>query len=420
MGSTQRSENRSERGIALFMVIAAMTVLSLLVTEFVYIAQVNQRMAFDGLDQVRALYLAKTGYKISLLRLNAYKQAKATVTDPNFQKQLDQIWSLPLPFPFPKTLPGLTMTQRDAIEKFEKESSLSGSFTATITSESARFNLNWILPAYVSRASKDKQTPAPPFEREKALKSLQDLFEDLHFRKAQDDPAFADEYRDFNAAELTDNIAAWADATYEKRGRWGSETIPPKKAPFYSIQELHMIPGMDDTLFDVFAPSLTVGPTTSINANTMGASTFHALFRDASNDEIKELIKERDGEEGGSVEGKTYKDPKEFFERVKSKLAAYQTREPEKELSERGIQIVTEERIFRIRVKAQVNQSVRRLEAVVELPEKAGSGNQTNPATGTGRSSDPNTPQPGPGSPQQTGSPSALASGLNVTFMRVF
>ena len=45
---------RSHGGIALFMVIAAISVLSILVTEFTYISQVNQKLAFDGLDQLKA------------------------------------------------------------------------------------------------------------------------------------------------------------------------------------------------------------------------------------------------------------------------------------------------------------------------------------------------------------------------------
>ena len=42
-----------------------------------YIAQVNETLAFDGRDQLKAHYLAKSGFKLSLLRLKAYQQVKA-------------------------------------------------------------------------------------------------------------------------------------------------------------------------------------------------------------------------------------------------------------------------------------------------------------------------------------------------------
>ncbi|NDD91147.1 hypothetical protein EBZ37_03580, partial [bacterium] len=77
MAFRRPSENGREGGVALFMVISAMTILAMLVTEFTYIAQVNSRMAFDSLDQVKAHYLAKSGFKISLIRIRAYQNLKA-------------------------------------------------------------------------------------------------------------------------------------------------------------------------------------------------------------------------------------------------------------------------------------------------------------------------------------------------------
>ncbi len=58
------------------MVIAAISVLSILVTEFTYVAQINQKLAFDGLDQLKAHYLAKSGLKLSLLRLRPTRTSK--------------------------------------------------------------------------------------------------------------------------------------------------------------------------------------------------------------------------------------------------------------------------------------------------------------------------------------------------------
>ena len=70
---------KNQSGIALFMVISAISLLSIIVTEFTYISQINQRMAYDSLDQVKAHYLAKSGLKLSLLRLKAYQQVKGLI-----------------------------------------------------------------------------------------------------------------------------------------------------------------------------------------------------------------------------------------------------------------------------------------------------------------------------------------------------
>lgn len=151
-----------QSGIALFMVIAAMTVLSVLVTEFTYVSQVNQRMAYDGLDQLKAHYLAKSGLKISLLRLKAYQQVKqfigggagagaaaagaAAAMVP--KSLLDKIWSFPFMYPIPTNIPGISAIQKEQIEEFQKNSSLEGSFSALIESESGKYNLNLLLPGF--------------------------------------------------------------------------------------------------------------------------------------------------------------------------------------------------------------------------------------------------------------------------------
>ena len=101
------------------MVMAAISVLSILVTEFAYIAQVNQRMAYDSMDQVKAHYLAKAGVKLSLLRLKAYAQLKpddrreqpdgASSSNPLAgaipKSVLDKVWNFPFMYPLP-ALPG--------------------------------------------------------------------------------------------------------------------------------------------------------------------------------------------------------------------------------------------------------------------------------------------------------------------------
>ncbi|MCM2278702.1 MAG: type II secretion system protein GspK [Oligoflexia bacterium] len=431
---------RSEGGIALFMVIAAVAVLSILVTEFTYIAQVNQKMAFDGLDQLKAHYLAKSGLKLSLLRLKAYQNVKDAMGKLGGGKSgdalgvprqaLEKIWNFPFFYPIPTEIPGLSLQDRDAIEKFQKASGLEGRFSAIIESESGKYNLNLMLAPFAPPAPSPSPSPSPPpsggaappagvtgptgpaFNAAEARKSLSEYLGELFRARAEGDADFAAEYRDLNFDELMDNIFAWADPLYEKQFTGMRDQTAYKKGPFYSLSELHQIPGMDDGLFELFAPALTVSTTPGINVNTLKEPTLRALLPGITDEEVKDFFTFRDSEE----EDNQFKDAEKFFEYVQRNISVFRNSPTEVErfkesLKKRNVRIVVDETLFKITVQASVNQSTRLIEAWVTLGS-------------TRKSKTPPSARPPAGTPPFTGeqTPSSEAAqdpGLKITFMRV-
>jgi hypothetical protein len=63
-----------QRGVALMMVVTTLATISLFLVEIAFHGQLTLKLSYDRLDQVRALYLAKTGYKLSLMRLKAFQK----------------------------------------------------------------------------------------------------------------------------------------------------------------------------------------------------------------------------------------------------------------------------------------------------------------------------------------------------------
>ncbi|MBI4924475.1 MAG: general secretion pathway protein GspK [Bdellovibrio sp.] len=423
----QAHKNRKHQtGIALFMVLAAMSVLSVLVTEFSYVSQVNQRIAYDSLDQLKAHYLAKSALKLSLLRLKAYQNVKGLFSPSGgpagasaVPKQLlDQIWSMPLIFPIPTMIPGLTMTQKDAIEKFQKDSGLEGSFSAVIESDSAKYNLNLLLPPLVksspqpssspssaapstpaaspspSPSASPSQTATQPtqtqgqFNAEVARKSLADYLWQILDQKFQSDPDFAMEYRDFKLDDLMENIIAWVDRTFESKSISGAKKeIKPKRAPFYALSELHLIHPMDDTLFQLFSPALTVSYTQGININTMTEPVLRGLVSQMTKDEITAFFKFRDSQETDNQ----FKTEQDFFNYLQEKVSAFRKDQNEvkkfkDELVHKNIRMITDEVNYKITVQAKVNQTSRLLEAWVTLMDN---NTQKSPVAGAVEENDP-------------------------------
>lgn len=435
--------NRSKRdtsGIALFMVMAAISVLSILVTEFTYVAQVNQTIAYDGLDQLKTHYLAKSALKLSLLRLKAFQQVKNLASSMGAsggavpRSLLDKIWSFPFMYPIPTAIPGLTMQDKDAIEKFQKGSGLEGSYTAVIESESSKFNLNSTLPQFAASPSPSPQpaggpppttgTPgnpnaAPsttPFNSDNARQSLHDYLAQTVQNKMDSDPDFETEYRDLRVDDLVDNILAYSDPTYERKNGNVNDIMPMRKAPFATISELHTIQPMDDTLYDLFAPGLTASTTPGININTMKEGTLRALVPTMTKEEVADFFKFRDSMD----EDNAFKSPDDFFTYLTNSVATYKGNtgaldQLKADLTKRNIQLVVDENQFKITVQAKLNQATRLIEAWVALgPASGGSGTPK-----TGPSPNPLTPPPGTTAPPGIASGPPPDPGLKIIFMRI-
>lgn len=425
------------------MVLASVGVLSILVAEFVYVAQVNQRMAYDGIDQLKAHYLAKSGFKLSLLRLKAYKQLKDFVQSQGLgalvpKSLLDQVWSFPFTYPIPSTIPGLTMTQKDAIEKFQKGSSIDGRFTTIIESESSRFNLNSLVMNTPKADASPTPNPTPDgqgggapgpnptptasaFDAEAARKTLTELVVSLFQNKMKGDEEFAEEYRDLIVTDLSDAIIAWADPNYVSQNQRLDRDFPWKKAPYYSVTELHLLPGMDDALYGVLAPAFTVSPTAGVNVNTVQKEMLHALFPQFTDEETAKFFTDRDPSPEGP--GKPFTDVDSFFKWITDNVSAIRGNETEMKkereaLEKRGVRFVVDETEFVIRVTASVNQASKTLEAWVAL---GGASPSSSEGSGSGATPTP-TPEagaePGPTPTPKPGEDSTSSSGIQLRFMR--
>lgn len=393
-------------GMALMMVLAVVTVLALLVTEFTYVSQVNQKMAYDRLDRLQAHYLAKSALKLSLLRLKAFKAVKNLAQKNKAiqlpKKMLDKIWDAPLAYPFPTNIPGMSSSDKDRIAEFQKTSKLKGSFAAIIKSEGSKFNINSFVPDLVAKTkpeekqktnSPDKDPDDPndtedsldpnanknaqntndqkKFDVEAARKNFTEFLDNVIRSHMRVDEDFALEYRDLNINDLASQILAWADYKYDYRPGVYENEIRPKRIPFYSLSELHMIPLVDDRLFSVLEPAFTSNITGGINVNKIDADMLRTLVPNITPEESKQFFEFRDSKEADN----SFKTPDDFYKFMISHVAtlgsAFSSGDNmKKDFEGRGIMIVVDETEFKITIAAEVNRSVRTIEAWVSMVDK--------------------------------------------------
>ena len=273
---------RDRRGSALMMAIFTVTVLLVIATEVVYQTSVEHLISAQGVNGVQAYYAAKAGAEISLLRIHIYRKAMAQFASalPN-KSMLDPIWQIPFTWPpvIPKEASGV---DKDQIDHAVKESGMKAQYIATIEPETGKIDVDDL-------ASKSDVLAAS------VRQQLQQIMQD----KIDSDEEFAAEYRGFDFNKLWDAIKFYVQASKEDSGGMlsaygtrSNEFVPPHR-PFRTLQELHLVPGMTDKIFDVLSPKITVFGAKGINVNYASKAVIRSLSPQITEDLAQRIVDAR-------------------------------------------------------------------------------------------------------------------------------
>ncbi len=420
-----------KKGVALFMVLAAMATLAIFVGEITYVSQINQKLAYDRLDNIKATALAKSGFRLALLRIRAYSELKKTVGDLAKKTgasaadvgnvvpkgMIEKIWAEPITIPFSGDISGLPGTIKDALLKFRKDSGMEGKLYISISPQSGKINLNSAIEQVAALAppttgtstssstgtgtstGTDTSTNTNPggtnttsgFNVDQSRQAMTDQIKATFAKKSEDDETFRDAYRSYRIEDLMDDIFAWSDLTYTST-RSQNSTIPYKQAPFYDVSELHFLSTMDDTVYDLLASQFTAGVTSNINVNKIQDAVLAALIPQMTKEERKKFYDFLSGvSEDNPTQGSggpapetdnSFKTADDFYKYIGEKVAYFSSNTQKMtdfkaSLVQRGINLITEESDFIVRIEATVQQTKRVLEAKVSLLPTSGDPGKT-------------------------------------------
>ncbi|MDX9731428.1 MAG: type II secretion system protein GspK, partial [Bdellovibrionales bacterium] len=292
----------------MMMALFTTTLLMVIATEIMYETSVEYVVSSQSVNQVRAYWGARAGVELSLLRIHMYRQAlsmgASKLPDPSI---LDEIWRQP--FLWPPPIPAdLSTVSKDEINKAVKASDLTAikvSYFATIEAEGAKIDLN------------DLGSPSKVMA-EAAYNQILQVFN----QKVENDEEFAKRHRGDNFQELINNIADWIDSDSESRNggderqlyteQPGSNFLPPNQ-PFRTLQELHLVAGMTDELYDVLAPAVTLYGSKGINVNQAKKEVFLAFGPSFTPERVDQIITDRSDPKRGP-----FKDEDDFVQYLNS------------------------------------------------------------------------------------------------------
>ncbi len=290
---------KDESGIALMMAIFTVTVLTIIATEVMYETNVELIVSSQAVNQLKAHYAAKAGVEISLLRIQIYRKAAALVGSAIPASTLDPIWQMP--FAWPPIVPKETsLVDKGEIKKAVKESKMQGQYFATIESEGSKIDIN------------DLDSPSKIMS-DSTRQQILEIFQS----KMDNDEDFQAHHRGDDFGQIVDNITDWIDADKVGRGKTGgdesalypdrgTELIPPN-TPFKTLDELHMVAGMTDELFDLLKTRITIYGTKGVNVNYAKKDVLMSLSSQITDERADKIIEDRGKKERGP-----FKDQQDF------------------------------------------------------------------------------------------------------------
>ncbi|MFN3455399.1 MAG: general secretion pathway protein GspK [Pseudobdellovibrio sp.] len=268
-------------------------------------------------NRIKAYYSARNSMDLALLRIKIYQQASRLNLPAGFAQQINQIWTFPMMWPF-ELGENASIATKDSVESSKKESLFDGYYTQTISDEGSKIDVN------------DLASPSKTL-RDTTKQQLLNIFEN---RKTSDD-AFRDQYANFNFEELVNRIADWMSdkntslnggdkkQAYSQLG----EGYPPNRG-FRTLDEIRLVPGMNEEFFNMLKPSITIYGSKAINPNTANVTILKSLDTGITEEVINEVLERRNNPENqegdfkGSTSDECRDDFKKYIEARGARLSA--------------------------------------------------------------------------------------------------
>ena len=384
---------KSEGGIALLMVVTSLMLMTVLVTELNYAARVRLSMASHTRDEAQAYHLAHTGFNLYRLILIANNELAKNTSLSSYAGMMgvnlgDALWQY-VPMISTGLMRMLFATGGDVdtgmledfaqtgelddeiVEKSREESGglfddkafldFDGDFTAQVEDEDSKVNLTQL-----SKITTEEDL----LNLEENLIALQVY--SLMSGEEQDQWFYE---QNIERWEIIANLIDWMDSDTERAWRSGGyedslydDIEPPyltKNAAFDSKEEIRLVAGWDDDVYDRFADKLTIYGSGKVNINTASDEVMCAMLKAFSEtvftDQQCELTLEQ------LVEYKTlssFSEASNFVSWLETNVS-YAPKENMKNY------LTTKSEVFTITSTGQVGQTMRTITAVLDFSKKS-------------------------------------------------
>ena len=273
--------DRRQKGMAVIMVLSALLFTVLIIQQTVFETQVEHASSAKELHDLQAYYAAKAGLEIGLLRLRTYNKLvrlQKGMGGGALDAYMSMIWRLPFEWPPP-------------LLKLKSKPFMKAKYTTHIMPTAGRLDLN------------DLHSPSP----ELTVWTWDQLF---NLFKATGEEAYLknnekslgsrriDPVPEAEIRQIINNIRDWIDEDNQqfdisltRRGggsspglpetaRYSAEQLPPANRFFVNKEELRLVSGITDEIYNRLSPYITVYGEKGLNINHMDSLLLRSLGMD--------------------------------------------------------------------------------------------------------------------------------------------
>ncbi len=380
---------KNEKGIAIIMIMTTISLLTFLLADLTFETKLNKLRVYNYQDKAQARLNAEAGLRLALAKLKLYMKGKNLLEKNDTLKgsitpsSLEQAVTSPFIFPIPLTK-NANIIQRSAIEEFSENTLLRGKLSVEMTAVSGFLNPNNLrIPSLKednenNSNSGDEEKSSPALYIEKALvKTLDDA---MRAKKEEDDD-FDALYGNMDPELLIKELKYYVNspAFFEDSERSEIEALylehetSPKHAPLSSLDELYLLAGWNDAIIDLIKDRLTVHEASVIQVNKITKNQLKVIFPEITEEQLEEFFKYRDGDQDLKEEGKEFKNAADFKEVITNQLGVLDSSSYDKkvkEFEEAGLKIGVAGKLFKVISTGEMNRSIYRLTAFIDLPIK--------------------------------------------------
>lgn len=303
----------NQKGVALLMAMFCVMIMAFLAVELNFDTSVEYILSNKEYHRIKAYEAAKAGVELSLLRIQLFKNVNKQYGSQlkGQESILQMIWSMP--FSWPLAIGANTSTvDKDEVQSANKESFMDARYVTQISAEGSKIDINDLDSMSDSLKKATREQLAKIFTQ----------------KLENEDDEWAEKNRNFDYEELINNLEDWIDENTEslnggdEKSRYPNaddDAVVPPNHPFQTMEELKMVDGMREDIFQLLLPHVTVYGTKGINVNQANNEILKSIDAIITDEMATEIINRRnDLQKGGP-----FKDENDFMNFIGANQATF-------------------------------------------------------------------------------------------------